>query len=579
MNTLLKASSKYFWLQGDELDPEKTHENPISANLSKVYRNPLFLLTLITVGITFYLLMVQIKIGVPYFDVFNYLNNALYFAGMGKTSNVLYLPPAQPILTSLFFRMGYVSINAIFILDSILFIIGVIGLYLLLKQRFNEIQSFAGSIIFISLPVVISWAASGGIDLPGVTLSIWTIYFTVLGVKKDSRFLYLVLPLTMLAFLTRYTAGLILLPVLLYFLINIKNVNNVKKVISGVLIEIVVLIGAFLFFYTKIGTAKNFYSLLLYVTTSQSVGVGDVAYNTNTLYYIQNILNYISVGPFTGTYVNILNPSGSAPSILAYIIALMVLVGLSFYIYRILNSKIGLKMDKFSITKIILLIVLITGFIITFNNVSYVISEISFFLICYISYLLLKNSKNMGLDFMFLAWFGAYLIFQSILPLKVDRYFITMAPAFAYFIILGLSEFMDKIKPKIKNKNLRSWGIYSIIALIFLSSATATYIGHTPKKCFTLDIGDASNWLKEYDPGYKDRIIYSDYQPAVSWYLKRGTNGGFPVYITKTRLYSKMLLKNNVDYYIDSLSNPKPDLEGYHIIKNINNIAIYEKNK
>ncbi len=566
------------------MDPEKTNKQTISANLNKVYRKPLFILTLITIGITFFLLEIQMKIGVPYFDVFNYLNNAFYFAGMGKISNILYLPPVQPILTSLFFKMGYVSINAIFIIDGILFITGVIGLYLLFKQRFNDIQSFTGSIIFISFPVVLSWAASGGIDIPGVSISIWAIYFTVLGLKKDSRFLYLVLPLTMLAFLTRYTAGLIILPILLYFLINIKNIDNTKKIIFGVLIELIALIGAFLFFYMKLGAVKSFYSLLLYVTTSQSVGVGDVAYNTNTLYYLQNILNYISVGPLQGTYVNILSPSGGIPSILAYIIALIVLIGLALYIYRVFNSRIKnieLKMDSVSTMKIILLIVLITGFIISFNNVSYVISEIIFFGICCLSYLLLKNSKikNIDLDFMFFSWFLAYLIFQSILPLKVDRYFITMAPAFAYFIILGLSEFIDKIKPKIKNKNLKSWGIYSIIALIFLSSATATYIGHTPKKCFTLDIGDASNWLKEYDPGYNDRIIYSDYQPAVNWYLKRSTNGGFPIYLTKTILFAEMLQKNNVDYYIDSLSEPKPDLEGYHIIKSINNVAIYEKNK
>jgi hypothetical protein len=137
----------------NELDSAKNKHK--SAFLSKIYRNPLFILTIITVGITAYLLEVQIKIGVPYWDVFNYLNNALFFAGMGKGS-VLYLPPVIPFLTSLFFKAGYISINAIFILDSILFIIGVIGLYLLLNQRFNGIQSLTGSLIFISFPVVYS---------------------------------------------------------------------------------------------------------------------------------------------------------------------------------------------------------------------------------------------------------------------------------------------------------------------------------------------------------------------------------------------------------------------------------------
>lgn len=71
------------------------------AKLKKIYQDPLFILIVITTIITFYLLNVQIRIGVPYFDVFNYLNNGLYFAGMGN-GNFLYLPPFIPILNSLF---------------------------------------------------------------------------------------------------------------------------------------------------------------------------------------------------------------------------------------------------------------------------------------------------------------------------------------------------------------------------------------------------------------------------------------------------------------------------------------------
>lgn len=521
------------------------------------------------------------RIGVPYFDVFNYLNNGLYFASMGN-GNFLYLPPFIPLLNSLFFRMGYLSVNIIFIISSILFIIGVIGLYLLLNQRFNKIQSFTGSIIFISFPVVISWATSGGIDIPGVTFSIWALYFAILGVKKDSRFLYLILPLTMLSFITRYTSGLIILPIFLYIVINMESIKNIKKVFSGIIIEFILLIGAFLFLYASLGITKNFYSLLIYVITSTTVGVGDVAYNPNSLFYIQNILNYISISPFQGTYVQILNPSNAVPSILAYILALIVFVGIGLNVYRIISSKLisMRKISQFSALKITLLLVLIPSFIITFNTVSFIVSEIIFFLVCFISYNLLKSSgyRTLDIDITFFSWFGVYLIFHSVLAIKVDRYFITMAPAFTYFIVLGLNEFMSKIKPKIKNESLKSWSIYVVVALIFLSTSTATYIGHTPKKCFTLDIEDASNWLKEHDPNYKDKIIYSDYGPAASWYLKREINGGFPISMTTDELFSKMLQKNKVDYYIDSLSKPKPELAGYHIIKITGQVAIYEKN-
>jgi len=518
------------------------------------------------------------RIGVPYWDVFNYLNNALYFAGLGN-GGVLYLPPIIPILTSLLFRSGYVSVNAIFIVDSIIFIIGIIGLYLLLNQRFNKIQSFTGSIIFLSLSVVMPWIAAGGIDIPGVVFSIWAVYFTVIGVKNNYKYSFLVIPLIIIAFLTRYTAGLIVVPVLLYFLINIENIKKIKMVILGVLLELIILISGFLYFYLNLGTMETFYALLINVITSTSKGIGDVAYNPNTFYYIQNIPNYISFSPFQGTYDQLLNPSRGTPSLLAYLTALIVLTGLSFYIFPILKSG-GIETSKKSlIIKIISLVFLIAGFIISFYNMQYAVSTFIFFLICFILYKLLENSKtkNLDMDLMFFSWFGSYLIFQSTLGIKVDRYFITMAPALVYFIMLGLSEFINIFKPRIKNQNLKSWGIYSIIILIFLSTSTATYIGHTPKKCFTKDIDDASNWIKDYDTDYPNKIIVSDYPNAVEWYLKKEVKGAFPRFYRNSDDFSYFLQNKNVEYYIDSLSEPKPYLKGYQIINKFGKVVIYRK--
>jgi hypothetical protein len=61
-------------------------------------------------------------LGVTYYDVYVYLNNALIFSGIpvGNLS-VIYLSPLMPFLTSLILRAGYVSSNVIFILDSIVF--------------------------------------------------------------------------------------------------------------------------------------------------------------------------------------------------------------------------------------------------------------------------------------------------------------------------------------------------------------------------------------------------------------------------------------------------------------------------
>lgn len=259
----------------------------------------------------------------------------------------------------------------------------------------------------------------------------------------------------------------------------------------------------------------------------------------------------------------------------------MTLIGLSFYFYKILISRFKNieNLEKNLIIKAIILVFLIVGFLISFNQTQYTLCEFIFFLICFVSYKLLENSKtkSLDIDIVIFSWFGAYLLFQSTLGIKVDRYFITMAPAFVYFMILGLSEFINAIEPKLKNHKLKSWGIYLIIALMFISTSTATYIGHTPQKCFTKDIENASIWIKENDPNYVNKTIYSDYPNAVTWYLKKEVRGLFPRFYNDSDDFANVLLKNNADYYIDSLSNPKKALKGYKIISQSGNVVIYMK--
>lgn len=576
---------------GDKLD-EKNQKNAVFESLKKICRNPLFLLLLITLGITFYLLSVQIRIGVPYWDVYNYLNNAIIFAGMGgeNGNTIIYLSPLIPFLTSLFFRMGYISINSIFIISAVIFIIGVIGLYLLLKERFNPIQSLAGSLIFISLPVVMSWATSGCTDIPGVSFSIWALYFMVVGIKKDSRFLYLILPVLLIAFVTRYTTGLILIPMFLYLLINknnIKKFKDPKKIFLGIAVECAVLITVLAYFFTKLKTASSIFSLFTSIASSSFTGVNDVAYNTNVLYYIQNLVNYISSGPFQGSYQQILNPSQGVPTLLSYSISLIVLMGLIFYIHRVFISKIDFKDNKLLNTnnsiKMTIILVFIILLTISFYYQSFLLSEIILLVFLYSLYQILTHGKvkyeqkKLDLDLMFLSWFGVYLIFQSTLPLKVDRYFITMAPALVYFIILGLSEFIDQIKPKLKYKNLKSGTICLIVALLLLSCSTATFIGHTPKKTFTVDIDYSCQWIKEYDPDYNNKIICSDYPNSVNWYLKKEVIAAFPRLYNNDTEFEAYLQKIGADYYIDSTSKTHPDLKGYQIIKSFGVVVIYQK--
>ena len=551
-------------------------------NFRELIKKPFLALFIITLIITGYLLYKQIYIGVPYYDVFVYLNNALIFAGIpvGNVS-VIYLSPLMPFLTSLIFRAGYISANALFILDALIFVLGVLGLYLLFRQRFNQIQSFSGSLIFISFPLIFTWAASGGIDIPGVSLSIWTIYLLVMGVKKDSKYLYLVVPILMVAFMARYTSVILVFPIFLYLLINKDFTENFKKIFIGLLASLALFIPFLVYFYSKLGNINPLINLVTSTIMGAGGAVNDLGYNPDKLYFLYNLLNYVNVGPLQGVYRQVQNPSQGFPSVIAYILIVVVLIGLGIYLYRMLKIKMensrGGKRNK-TVWHVLVLILLLVAGVWSFFSSSYIICEILFLAVFYVAYLLLKGTgENLELDFLFLSWFSAFFIFHSIIPLKVDRYFITMSPALAYFLILGLSTVFEKYKSRITFKRFKVEHLYLLVGLVLIVSTLAVHVGHTPRHGYGYQIQVASDWLMEYDPDYQNKMIFSDYDPALSWSLKKEVKFAVPRIYVGPDSFARFLMDNKADYYIDAYTDPKWSIPGYHIIRNMSGIAIYQR--
>lgn len=546
-----------------------------------LFKKPFFILFTITVIITAYLLYKQIYIGVPYYDVFVYLNNALIFAGIpvGNVS-VIYLSPLMPFLTGLIFRLGYISANTTFILDAVVFVFGVLGLYLLFRERFNQVQSFAGSLIFLSFPLVLTWAVSGAIDVPGVSLSIWTVYILVLGVRKDTKYLYLVFPLLMVAFLARYTSAFLVFPILLYLLINENLAHNFKRIIIGLVASLALFTPFVAYFYSKLGNLDPLINLVTSTIMGASGAVNDLGYNPDKLYFLYNLLHYINIGPLQGVYRQVQNPSQGFPSILAYILAVVVVIGLGMYLYRIVKKKIEStdSNKNRTILHVLILSVLLGLGVWSFFSSSYIVCEVVFLAAFYTAYRLFKGTgEKLEIDFLFLSWFAAFFIFHSIIPLKVDRYFLTMSPALAYFIILGLTTVLEKYRSRLSFKSLKVEHIYLIVALLLLVSTAAVHVGHTPRHGYGYQIQVASDWLTEYDPSYQNRAIYSDYDPAVTWSLKKEVKFAVPRLYVNSDSFSRYLMDNNADYYVDALTDPKWDIAGYHIVRNMSGIAIYQR--
>ena len=79
------------------------------------------------------------------------------------------------------FDLGYIDKISIFIVTGIFAIIGNMGLYLLLKLKFNNLLSLTGSVLFSTFSLNLTWLANGSLDIPAVALSIWVVYFLFLA--------------------------------------------------------------------------------------------------------------------------------------------------------------------------------------------------------------------------------------------------------------------------------------------------------------------------------------------------------------------------------------------------------------
>ncbi len=574
---------------------------------------PLITLIIITIIITYLKINVQISIG-PQWDAFDFLADAANFAGQGFGYYDLMRPPLLSFLTSIFFRLGYTSEVTIFAVDGFLFVLGVIGLYLFLKLRFNSIESFLGSLIFISFPVVLLWVGAGYTDIASTSLSIWALYLTVLAVNKNPKFFYLSFPIATLSILTRLPAAIILFPMIFYILINREKLKNFRTIFIGIFVSFLIMIPVFIFFYETLGNpfALFLQNLRATTTTTTTTSVARFAYDPNPFFYITNSL-------YSLINMNLLNNNYLGMNIAFFIAVIMilysVLIGIFIYIHKILKPltikstlKNILKLEKPKIIIILVIIILFLIFVGTLGKISYLFSEIIFLILCIMLYPFLRheNLKNLDIDFLFLSLLVSYLIFNSFYPIKVCRYLIPMTPAFAYFIILGLSQFSVKLKFKIKRVRITS--ILSIILTLALLFSIGSYVYQLENdplshglnfnlkpvnqsfqfqidsKAYngklysenynTLELKNISIWLKEYDPNYKNKIIYSDYfWPHLSWYLKTNIGG-----LGNQKNINDELKKQDVTYYI-CMSNVH--LKDYFLLTkfktNFTHIVIYKK--
>ena len=241
-------------------------------------------------------------LGNQYQDVFYYLNESLKMSGVEIDGYRFmgYLPPFIPFLTSILFRLGFVSSTSIIITSGIFFFIGIMGMFYLLRLRFNNF-SFFGAFLYATMFINIRWVANGTLDIAFVAVMVWALYFFIQAMEKNQKYFYIAFPLAVLCFFTKYVGAISVGVMVLYFMSRTNIASNIKKyyknLLGGVLAGILTSVPFFAYFMIN-EIPLGFINQAASVSSQSSRVItyaGRVVHN-DLFFYINSITYNISSG-------------------------------------------------------------------------------------------------------------------------------------------------------------------------------------------------------------------------------------------------------------------------------------------
>ena len=539
------------------------------------------LIIVLTIGsILLYINTTSNILGNSYRDIYFYLIQALRFSGYNISGYqyVSTLSPLVPFLTSILFRLGFVSEFSLFFVTMLFYIFAVIGMYFLLRLRFNNILSIFGAILYASFTVNLMWAGNGSIDIPCICLSIWALYYFIKGINQNQKYLYLALPLGVLSFFAKYIGAIIFAIFILYFLSKRDILSNFKiygKNLVGSFFLACLLTVPFFNFYISNHLPLGFLNQAQEISSTTTQSAVSISHNrgNNLLFYFEYLPKYIY------------NPN----HLIGYILLIIAIIGIFYAVYKLFNifstsnfNKITFIFKKISFSKYLtyfLIVLSVIGMFASFliaGTVSFVYSELIFFFCIFIFVVLfnevLYNSKtdynNLSYDVAMIGWFIGYIVFLSAHLIKVDRYATAFMPPLAFFITFGLKVICDRIP----NKNYLREVIPLIFIIIFIIMAFL-YLTVDKHSSLVNDEQEVVEWLEINNPELDSINISSDRGPIYTWYLQKEVN--YVSYTDNITSLDEQLSETNAKYYI-SLEN-NLTIPNYHKIEDIGKVSIYQR--
>ena len=527
-------------------------------------------------------------LGHSYRDVYFYLIQSLRFSGVDITgyNYVNYLPPFIPFLTSILFRLGFVSESSLFFTTGIFFFFGILGMYYLLKLKFSNFYSLFGAFIYATLFMNIHWVGNGTLDIAFIAVMLWALYFFIQGVESNQKYFYIAFPLAVISFFTKYPAGVIVPLMILYFMSKPNLVGNIKKyfknLVGGIVAGILTSVPFFAYFYLNkvplgfLNQAEGISSKTSLTATSGGKLVGN-----DLFFYIKGLVYDIS----------------STDYIIGIIILAIAIIGFLVMIYIFQNtlrdsfSKIKdktLSVNRWNVPSkamyciLAVSIIMILASFFTASLFSFIYSEMILFVGLYLfAYTFTKILLNydgaddisstgyphLPLNIVMAGFFLSYLVFFSAHLTKADRYFTSMAPGFIFLLTVSVETLLDKLNGvKFRNFNLK-YAIPIVMMLLMLFVAANCMYGIHDEK-LVIDERNTADWI-----GNDDGMIFSDRGPAYTWYLQKEVP--YARYSYDNGLLDGELENASAKYYI---TLTRVNLTHYSPAKEFGSVNVYARN-
>jgi hypothetical protein len=496
------------------------------------------LIVVLTVGAALvgWKILEQVRIGAQW-DTYALLANAARFAGRGIGFDEAHRPPVLSLLTSLVFRVTPLSVWPIQAIDGLISFSGLPALYLVLRRRVEQVPAAMCALGLLMLQPVWYWLGVGYTDLASVALTIWALLFAIKATEDDPRWYIAAFPMLVIASLTRVTALLGVFTILLWIALRGRPFRQARQLAYGAGAALGVFAPVGVYYANRFGDI--FFPYLVYLTMANEqagrgvtgIGIEPGGWQplAGMIVLLVGWLAAWGISTRVAQYLKAHRPGGRS---LLLVAAAVGVVGAGQVLGGLVARQATLPIGVYLVWRA----------------------------------LAPRDEDGEGrvtaisaLDAAMFLLLISYLDFHGHQPVKVWRYFITLAPAAMYFVALGWRRLADGLGALIGSWRdggqarsegaglAATWSVLGLVLCGLLASNAFGTLTATPEP-IAQEARATAQWIRARESDPSKLMVYSDVWPITSWYLRAEARAmpRFP----DQRAFAHELSKRRVDYYV-----------------------------